>query len=118
MGVYVARMVDAIWFLLGSLMMRRKQLPMASPMANAPKGYFVVYIGEMEKKRFVVPISYLKHPWFQHLLARAEEEFGFHQPVGGLIIPCKEHDFMDLASRLMSYNIDKGCGSRKAGKTN
>ncbi|KAK1572277.1 hypothetical protein Q3G72_030102 [Acer saccharum] len=55
-----------------------------------PKGHFAVYVGETEKKRFMVPISYLKHPSFQNLLCQAEEEFGFDHPAGGLTIPCSE----------------------------
>ncbi|MBA0822388.1 hypothetical protein Goarm_019193, partial [Gossypium armourianum] len=27
-----------------------------------PKGHFAVYVGEAENKRFVVPLSFLKHP--------------------------------------------------------
>ncbi|KAH9657233.1 SAUR-like auxin-responsive protein family [Citrus sinensis] len=50
--------------------------------------------------RFVVPVSYLKHPSFQKLLSQAEEEFGFHHPLGGLTIPCSEEIFMDLTCRL------------------
>ncbi|KAL5788782.1 hypothetical protein ACOSP7_005731 [Xanthoceras sorbifolium] len=61
-----------------------------------PKGHFAVYVGETEKKRFVVPLSYLKHPSFQNLLCQAEEEFGFDHPAGGLTIPCSEEVFMDL----------------------
>ncbi|KAK1554878.1 hypothetical protein Q3G72_001917 [Acer saccharum] len=60
-----------------------------------PKGHFAVYVGETEKKRFLVPISYLKHPSFQNLLCQAEEEFGFDHPAGGLTIPCSEEVFMD-----------------------
>ncbi|KAF9620790.1 hypothetical protein IFM89_014727 [Coptis chinensis] len=67
---------------------------------EVPKGYFAVYIGEFEKKRFVVPVSYLNQPWFQDLLSRAEEEFGFDHLMGGLTIPCKEDTFIDLTSRL------------------
>ncbi|XP_019055007.1 PREDICTED: auxin-responsive protein SAUR21-like [Nelumbo nucifera] len=68
---------------------------------NVPKGHFTVYVGEMEQKRFVVPISYLKHPQFQDLLSWAAEEFGFDHPMGGgLIIPCNADDFVDLVSRL------------------
>ncbi|WZY86400.1 hypothetical protein YC2023_032784 [Brassica napus] len=48
------------------------------------------------KKRFVVPISYLNHPSFQGLLNRAEEEFGFNHPIGGLTIPCREETFVGL----------------------
>ncbi|XP_057963765.1 auxin-responsive protein SAUR21-like [Malania oleifera] len=66
-----------------------------------PKGHIVVYVGETQrKKRFVVPISYLKHPSFLDLLNRAEEEFGFNHPMGGLTIPCDEDTFIDLTSRL------------------
>lgn len=65
-----------------------------------PKGHVAVYVGEMQRKRFVIPISYLNHPAFQQLLKHAEEEFGFHHPQGGLTIPCKEDVFLDLTSRL------------------
>lgn len=65
-----------------------------------PRGYIAVYVGEMKRKRFVVPISYLNHPLFADLLHRAEEEFGFNHPMGGLTIPCKEDAFIDLTTRL------------------
>ena len=65
---------------------------------NEPKGYFSVYVGEVQKKRFVVPLSYLKNPSFQNLLSQAEEEFGFDHPMGGLTIPCTEEAFIDLTS--------------------
>ncbi|XP_057488632.1 auxin-responsive protein SAUR21-like [Actinidia eriantha] len=67
---------------------------------DVPKGYLAVYVGESEKKRFVVPISYLSQPSFQDLLSQSEEEFGFDYPMGGLTIPCREDIFVDLASRL------------------
>ncbi|KAJ9550532.1 hypothetical protein OSB04_014577 [Centaurea solstitialis] len=65
-----------------------------------PKGYFAVYVGEQEKKRFVVPVSLLCQPEFQELLSQAEEEYGYNHLMGGLTIPCSEDIFMDLASRL------------------
>ncbi|PRQ18870.1 putative small auxin-up RNA [Rosa chinensis] len=65
-----------------------------------PKGYFVVYVGESQKKRFVVPISYLNRPLFQDLQSQAEEEFGYHHRMGGITIPCGEDTFIDLTSRL------------------
>ncbi|KAI3447968.1 hypothetical protein Pfo_004633 [Paulownia fortunei] len=71
----------------------------ASAGTDVPKGHFAVYVGESEKKRFVVPLSFLNHPSFQDLLSQAEEEFGFHHPMGGLSIPCNEDTFIDLASR-------------------
>ncbi|XP_071698310.1 auxin-induced protein 15A-like [Rutidosis leptorrhynchoides] len=67
---------------------------------DIPKGYFAVYVGEEEKKRFVVPVSLLSQPMFQELLHQAEEEFGYNHPMGGLTIPCSEHVFTDVASRL------------------
>ena len=68
--------------------------------SNVPKGHIAVYFGELQKKRFVFPISYINHPSFLTLLNRAEEEFGFNHPMGGLTIPCREDAFVDLACRL------------------
>ncbi|KAK9000393.1 hypothetical protein V6N11_080895 [Hibiscus sabdariffa] len=65
-----------------------------------PKGHFAVYVGEAEKKRFVVPISFLKHPSFQKLLSEAEEEFGFNHPMSALTIPCSKEAFIDLTCNL------------------
>ena len=67
---------------------------------DVPKGYVAVYVGEQEKKRFVIPISFLNQPSFQDLLSQAEEEFGFTHPMGGLTIPCSEDIFNDLTSHL------------------
>ncbi|KAF5443837.1 hypothetical protein F2P56_036363 [Juglans regia] len=73
----------------------------AAPTAkNVPKGCFAVYVGEDEKKRFILPISYLNEPSFQKLLNKAEEEFGFNHSMGGLTIPCREEVFIDLTSGL------------------
>nr|GMC82984.1 auxin-responsive protein SAUR21-like [Ipomoea batatas] len=63
---------------------------------EVPKGHLAVYVGESEKKRFVIPISYLAAPSFQNLLSQAEEEFGFDHPMGGLTIPCPEETFLDI----------------------
>ncbi|KAL8556254.1 hypothetical protein ACS0TY_003891 [Phlomoides rotata] len=65
---------------------------------DVPKGHLAVYIEENEKKRFVIPVSYLNHPSFQELLVPAEEEFGFHHPMGGLTIPWSQDLFTDLIS--------------------
>jgi SAUR family protein len=70
---------------------------------SVPKGHIAVYVGEYQKKRFVVPISYLNEPAFQALLSKAEEEFGFNHPMGGLTIPCREEIFIDLTSRLNAF---------------
>nr|GMC82983.1 auxin-responsive protein SAUR21-like [Ipomoea batatas] len=69
---------------------------------EVPKGHFAVYVGESEKRRFVIPVSYLKDPSFQHLLSQAEEEFGFDHPAGGLTIPCMEDTFLEVISSLRS----------------
>ncbi|KAG5574333.1 hypothetical protein H5410_054467 [Solanum commersonii] len=66
---------------------------------GVPKGHCAVYVGESQKKRFVVPISYLSQPLFQDLLTQADEQFGFDHQMGGLTIPCKEDVFVDLTSR-------------------
>ncbi|XP_022952260.1 auxin-responsive protein SAUR21-like [Cucurbita pepo subsp. pepo] len=68
--------------------------------STVPKGFFAVYVGETQKRRHVIPISYLKHPSFQDLLSKAEEEFGFDHPMGGLTIPCNEDVFFEVTSRL------------------
>ncbi|KAG2244112.1 hypothetical protein Bca4012_022110 [Brassica carinata] len=73
----------------------------SSSLDHVPKGHVAVYVGEQvekEKKRFVVPITILNHPSFREFLTRAEEEFGFNQPMGGLTIPCREEVFLDLLS--------------------
>ncbi|PWA53275.1 small auxin-up RNA [Artemisia annua] len=67
---------------------------------DVPKGYLAVYVGEVQRKRFVVPLSYLDQPLFQDLLCRSEEEFGFSHPMGGLTIPCHEEAFVHLTSQL------------------
>ncbi|XP_010246401.1 PREDICTED: auxin-responsive protein SAUR21-like [Nelumbo nucifera] len=87
---------------LPGLQILRRSLPSKTATVGVPKGHIAVYIGETQKKRFVVPISYLNHPLFQDLLCRAEEEFGFNHPMGGLTIPCQEEVFLDLTSRLSS----------------
>nr|GMC82968.1 auxin-responsive protein SAUR21-like [Ipomoea batatas] len=61
--------------------------------SEVPKGHFAVYVGESEKKRFVIP---------EHLLSQAEEEFGFDHPTGGLTIPCMEDTFLEVISSLRS----------------
>ncbi|XP_074313205.1 auxin-induced protein X10A-like [Silene latifolia] len=66
---------------------------------KVPKGYIPVYVGD-KAKRYVVPLSYLKHPNFQDLLHNVEEEFGFNHSMGGLTITCTEETFFNLTSQL------------------
>ncbi|XP_047944184.1 auxin-responsive protein SAUR22-like [Salvia hispanica] len=67
---------------------------------DVPKGHVAVYVGEVERRRYVVPLAYLNHPSFQALLRRAEDEFGFNHPMGGLTIPCSENAFVEVTSRM------------------
>ncbi|XP_030522938.1 auxin-responsive protein SAUR21-like [Rhodamnia argentea] len=67
---------------------------------SVPKGYLAVYVGQRQKKRYVVPVSFLNQPLFRDLLRKAEEEFGFDHPMGGLTIPCTEDTFIALTSWL------------------
>ncbi|CAN1161293.1 Auxin-responsive protein SAUR22 [Linum perenne] len=67
---------------------------------SVPKGFLAAYVGEKQKKRFVVPVSYLSKPSFQDLLNLAEDEFGFDHPMGGLTIPCNEETFTYVTSSL------------------
>ncbi|GAB2291735.1 hypothetical protein Dimus_025984 [Dionaea muscipula] len=79
--------------------------PKLSMSLHVPRGHFAIYVGnDEEKERFVIPISYLKHPLFQELLRKAEEEFGYDYGMGGLTVPCTKCYFMDLVSRLNDSN--------------
>ncbi|KAL6346344.1 hypothetical protein AAG906_033140 [Vitis piasezkii] len=102
MGFRMPSILHAKQILKLQSLLTRSQLSVSSTTAEVPKGHFAVYVGEAEKKRFVVPISYLNNPSFQKLLSHAEEEFGFNHPMGGVTIPCKEESFIDLTSRLNS----------------
>lgn len=68
--------------------------------SKTPKGHLAVYVGQEEKKRYMVPISFLSQPLFLDLLSRAEEEFGYNHPMGGLTIPCSEDTFTNLIFQL------------------
>ncbi|KAI7739940.1 hypothetical protein M8C21_029342 [Ambrosia artemisiifolia] len=68
----------------------------SSTVIDVPKGHFSVYVGENNKKKFIVPLTYLKHSLFQNLLNLAEEEFGYAHTMGGLTLPCKEETFVKL----------------------
>ncbi|KAK4378224.1 hypothetical protein RND71_000086 [Anisodus tanguticus] len=72
----------------------------SSTSGDVPKGYFAMYVGEKQMKRYVIPVSFLSQPLFQDLLSQAEEEFGFDHPMGGLTIPCSENVFIALTCHL------------------
>ncbi|KAL2329038.1 hypothetical protein Fmac_022465 [Flemingia macrophylla] len=73
----------------------RRAKQAASKGEEVPKGYLAVYVGE-KMKRFIIPIGYLNQPSFQDLLSKAEEEFGYNHPMGGLTIPCREDVFLNI----------------------
>eukprot|EP00257_Ricinus_communis_P021804 XP_015581365.1 auxin-induced protein 15A-like [Ricinus communis] len=91
MGIRLPRIVNAKKIL--------RRMLSSQETADVAKGYFAVYVGD-NQKRFLVPISHLKHSSFQDLLSQAEEEFGFHHPMGGLTIPSSEQVFTDLIFNL------------------
>ncbi|XP_020597748.1 auxin-induced protein 15A-like, partial [Phalaenopsis equestris] len=63
--------------------------PEAPP--DVPEGYMPVYVGQ-EKRRFVIPMTYLGQPVFRLLLEKAADEFGFDQ-MGALTLPCEIETF-------------------------
>ncbi|XP_076912757.1 auxin-induced protein 15A-like [Bidens hawaiensis] len=95
MAIFMPRITQAKQILRLSLSNGRSA---ATPM-DIPKGYFSVYVGEKEKRRFLVRVSLLSRPEFQELLQLAEEQFEYDHPMGGLTIPCSENVFADLTSR-------------------
>lgn len=52
-----------------------------------PAGRLAVYVGH-ERRRFVIPASYLTNTVFQSLLAKTAEEFGFRCDGSSLRIAC------------------------------
>ncbi|CAL2278312.1 unnamed protein product [Prunus armeniaca] len=67
----------------GIVHFKKNQAPLKA--LDVPKGYFAVYVGDNQNKRFVKPLSYLNQPLFQDLLSRAEEEFGYDHPMGAML---------------------------------
>ncbi|KAK8625136.1 hypothetical protein V6N13_090014 [Hibiscus sabdariffa] len=99
MGFRLPAMIQGSWQLL------KHHSGFSRKQPDVPKGHVAVYVGEAQRKRFVVPISYLNHPSFAVLLNHAEEEFGFNHPMGGLTIPCKEDAFITVTSELHTCSL-------------
>ncbi|KDO39665.1 hypothetical protein CISIN_1g047125mg [Citrus sinensis] len=60
-----------------------------------------VEVGRPENQKLAsTPVSFLSQPPFQELLSKAEEEFGYNNPMGGLTIPYREDIFINLTSGL------------------
>ncbi|VVB15020.1 unnamed protein product [Arabis nemorensis] len=86
-----------------------KKILSRSITATTPKGFVAVYVGEnqIQKKRYLVPLSYLNQPSFLALLSKSEEEFGFDHPMGGLTIPCPEDTFITITTGLKGRSSEK-----------
>lgn len=63
----------------------------SSSMHDVPRGCLPVYVGK-ERRRFVIPMSYLSDSVFRALLAKSEEEYGLRCE-GGLRIACSPDVF-------------------------
>ncbi|XP_026393740.1 auxin-responsive protein SAUR23-like [Papaver somniferum] len=100
MGIRLCSVVSQSKQILKLQSLLTRPAPAIASIVDVPKGHCAVYVGETEKKRFTLPVSYLNHPIFQELLSRAEEELGFDHPMGGLTITCKEVVFINLTSQL------------------
>ncbi|CAI0455535.1 unnamed protein product [Linum tenue] len=43
-----------------------------STLQDVPKGFLAEYVGKAQKRRFLVPVSYLSQPSFEDMLSMAE----------------------------------------------
>ena len=64
MGIHLPSIVQAKQILKVDPLLTRSQLSISTKASEVPKGHFVVYVGEAQRKRFVVPISYRNNPSF------------------------------------------------------
>ncbi|KAF3435819.1 hypothetical protein FNV43_RR22911 [Rhamnella rubrinervis] len=88
--------------------------PICTKGLRHPKRIFCGFVGDGQKKRFVIPICLLKEPSFQYLLSQAEAEFDYDYPMGGITISCHEDIFFSLISRL---NVSSSCLGHHSMKT-
>ncbi|CAK8544094.1 unnamed protein product [Lathyrus sativus] len=79
-----------------------KKKAKAKKKKSKKRGVFALYVGE-ERKRYVVPISYLRHPLFKMLLEKAYNEFGF-QERNGLVVPCSVSAFHEIVNAIECKN--------------
>lgn len=69
---------------------------------DIPKGCVAIKVGHGEdQQRFTVPVNYINHPLFVHLLKEAEEEYGFSQQ-GTITIPCQLKEFKDTLQHMIA----------------
>ncbi|KAL3843391.1 hypothetical protein ACJIZ3_000794 [Penstemon smallii] len=73
---------------------RKKAMSSLAP-SDVPAGHVAICVGN-SCRRFIVRASYLNHPVFRQLLSQAEEEYGFDNNSGPLMIPCDEFTFEEI----------------------
>ncbi|XP_017633284.1 auxin-responsive protein SAUR67-like [Gossypium arboreum] len=83
---------------------KRKRITFSTTASMVEKGHFVVYSAD-KKRRFMLPLEYLKNEMVMELFTLAEEEFG---------IPSNGHLILPFDSTFMEYTI--GLIKRKASK--
>ncbi|KAK9123494.1 hypothetical protein Sjap_013096 [Stephania japonica] len=106
-------------------LLKLQYLVTRSQLSSAPKGHLavcwrdrekaatsLVYVGETEKKRFVVPVSYLNHPSFQELLSTAEEDMVVFSILYSLWLDKKTNE--ELLIRQADWNDSKKNLQKKA----
>ncbi|XVE67251.1 hypothetical protein DITRI_Ditri08aG0145400 [Diplodiscus trichospermus] len=71
--------------------------------AGVDKGHFVLYT--TDKRRFVIPLAYLRISIFLELLKMSEEEFGLSSD-GPILLPC-DSVFMNYILLLIEQGLDK-----------
>ena len=57
---------------LASLLSAKHILRRSATSMDVPKGYFAVYVGEGEKKRFMIPVAYLKRVIISRLVGSSQ----------------------------------------------
>lgn len=82
------------WGSMADLHSYDSDMDCSSAPADVPAGCLAVYVGK-DRRRFVIPTSYLTNSVFRALLAKSEEEFGFCCD-GGLRIACAPDVFEHL----------------------
>ncbi|KAL3521699.1 hypothetical protein ACH5RR_019848 [Cinchona calisaya] len=72
---------------------------------DVPKGSLAIMVGQQgeERQRFIIPVIYINHPLFTHLLKEAEEEYGFDHK-GPLNIPCHVEEFRHVQGMIDKEN--------------
>ena len=69
----------------------------------AEKGHFVVYTSD--KRRFMIPLTYIRSEIFTELFRMAEEEFGVAAS-GPIVLPC-DSSFMEYAISMIQRHVSE-----------